>query len=294
MVQNELERLVSEEPRDELQQSDATSLIEGAKRDGLLIAAGPEREAPLLFLHRTSQEYLAAKALARQANRTGWASVAGRIDRWSWHPRWEPVILLLAGQLDDPAPLLELLADEQRDDLFRHRLATAALSLPELSADRSAHCLGLVDQIVDATFDSWWRRWKTGARATVEHLSRALSGLIGIGQMPVDRRLLQTLRDDDFRVWLAGGKAVGALRVATHDVLQSMLDRLDDICHDRPILGWSLENFEFTRAIGQLATTSGWHRPDRGPLRSPLERRPASSACGSAGTGGIGRGGCES
>jgi hypothetical protein len=155
MVQNELERLVSEEPRDEPQQIDATSLIEGAKRDGLLIATGPDDADPLLFLHRTFQEYLAAKALASQANCAGWASVAGRIDRWSWHPRWEPVIWLLAGQLDDPAPLLELLANESTDDVFRHRLALAALCLGEISNDKRTQHPKIVARVGSEAFALW-------------------------------------------------------------------------------------------------------------------------------------------
>ncbi len=42
------------------------------------------------------------------------------------------MIILLAGNVDDPVPLLEVLADDAKDDLFRHRLALAALCLPEI------------------------------------------------------------------------------------------------------------------------------------------------------------------
>jgi hypothetical protein len=41
---------------------------------------------------------------------------------------------LLPGLLDDPVPLLELLADESKDDQFHHRLALAARCLPEIQA----------------------------------------------------------------------------------------------------------------------------------------------------------------
>jgi predicted NACHT family NTPase len=43
----------------------ARQFIETVKADGVLITAGEHRDAPLLFLHRTFHEYLAASALAK-------------------------------------------------------------------------------------------------------------------------------------------------------------------------------------------------------------------------------------
>lgn len=57
------------------------------------------------------------------------------VDRKAWDPRWQEVIALLAGQLGDPEPLIQLLEHEKKDDLFRHRLALAASCLPELKPE---------------------------------------------------------------------------------------------------------------------------------------------------------------
>jgi hypothetical protein len=107
-----------------------------------LLQGGPERG--YYFLHLTIQEYLAAAALARMINdtKTTWdteveiqartVTVRELIDKKAWDPRWQEVITLLAGQLADPVPLLEMLSDAKKDDMFRHRLALAALCLPEL------------------------------------------------------------------------------------------------------------------------------------------------------------------
>jgi len=38
----------------------------------------------------------------------------------------------LVGKLNDPASLLELLSNDATDVIFRHRLALAALCLPEI------------------------------------------------------------------------------------------------------------------------------------------------------------------
>jgi hypothetical protein len=116
-----------------------------SERDGLLVEAGAGEAAPYLFLHLTIQEYLTARYLAARLNDRGWAKAAAvidgkevpvreLIDRKAWLPAWQEVVALLAGSLDDPVPLLELLADEAKDDLFRHRLALAARCLPEIEA----------------------------------------------------------------------------------------------------------------------------------------------------------------
>ncbi|MCA9047494.1 MAG: hypothetical protein KDA89_02120, partial [Planctomycetaceae bacterium] len=102
-----------------------------------------------MFLHLTFQEYLTAVYLARIINRDGWGSarvlipdkrqhrvvpVSELLNHWSWLPEWQEIIPLLAGELVDPVPLLELLTDEKMDDIFRHRLALAAKCLAEIPA----------------------------------------------------------------------------------------------------------------------------------------------------------------
>jgi hypothetical protein len=118
---------------------------EWSEEDGLLIEAGAGDDAPYLFLHLTFQEFLTARYLAARINPAGWEKAAlpaeGQekglpvkefLDRKAWLPAWQEVIVLLAGNLNDAAPLLEMLADEGKDDLLRHRLALAALCLPEI------------------------------------------------------------------------------------------------------------------------------------------------------------------
>jgi hypothetical protein len=125
------------------------------------------------------------------------------VNRNAWLPEWHEVLILLAGTLKEPAPLLELLADElcsdkQQDDVFRHRLALAASGLPELSTANRQVYAARVDQITTAAFGTWWKHCGHGTDATVSHLARALPALgqvngrvprelhhyIGKGQMP--------------------------------------------------------------------------------------------------------------
>ena len=46
---------------------DAAELVRTLLRDGILIRAGADQDAPLMFLHRTFHEYLAARHLSGQA-----------------------------------------------------------------------------------------------------------------------------------------------------------------------------------------------------------------------------------
>lgn len=103
------------------------------------------------YSHLTFQEFLIAGAIVRRIQEHGWEpELLDRIDRYCWMPQWEEPIIFLAGLLKlrweratnetdkrhlekGLCDLLDLLSDERRDDLFRHRLALAALCLPEIA-----------------------------------------------------------------------------------------------------------------------------------------------------------------
>jgi hypothetical protein len=81
---------------------------------GILVDAGlnENNETQFSFLHRTFLEYLTACDLAKQTENEGWPAIAALVDQNAWLPEWQEVIVLLAGKLADPRPLLELLTDE--------------------------------------------------------------------------------------------------------------------------------------------------------------------------------------
>lgn len=130
----------------------ADVLLRDLTQNSGLLRGSPERG--YFFLHPTFQEFLAAGALAGIIRARGWEAeieIGGRkwrveelIDKKAWDPRWQEVIVLLAGQLSSSPPplhtLLSLLSDASKDDLFRHRLAVVVLCLPEIPhASRLTH-----------------------------------------------------------------------------------------------------------------------------------------------------------
>jgi HEAT repeat protein len=149
-----------------------------------------DAEQGFFFLHLTLHEFLAAAALASHVNSQGWnapLTVAGRhvsivqlIDKKSWDPRWQEVLVLVSGQVTDPLPLLTLLT-EKKDDLFRHRLALAVESLAEVRMDARGALAPVIDQVTEDTVSTWLRYETRGVSAVVSHLTRALSALGSLG-----------------------------------------------------------------------------------------------------------------
>ncbi|MEN8131925.1 MAG: HEAT repeat domain-containing protein, partial [Pseudomonadota bacterium] len=215
-------------------------------REDLIQNSGLLRGTPehgFFFLYLTLQEFLAAGALARLVNERGMQeelTVAGItrtiyewVDRKAWDPRWQEVIVLLTGQLKDPAPLLELLADEKKDDYFRHRLALAALCLPELSEGYRQTHAEIIDHITDVAFFCWWEHEMNDTEAAVPHLARACPALAQVNgrieDKPLQNWLVQRLGTPD-KEGETAIKAIGHLvrSAATKEFVTALAECLCD------------------------------------------------------------------
>jgi HEAT repeat protein len=165
---------------------------------GILVEAGLDArsESQLSFLHRSFVEYLVARALVRRASDEGWGAIAGLVDKKAWHPAWYEVILFLAGQLDDAAPLLDQLVDAP-NDAFHVMLLLAG------------HCVREVSDRVDS--------------ASVSTVARRLAELLG-SQSLVDVELAASA--------LARMKIPEALEallstsIATNEAFSAIIDAL--------------------------------------------------------------------
>lgn len=120
-------------------QVEATKLLSSLVDLGFLESSGTHDGAEYFqFRHATFREFLAACHVASQINRDGWQ--AAEVDTWqtssgwtkakaghlldtrAFEPAWEPLLVFTAALMKEPLPLIEILADRTKDDLFRHRL----------------------------------------------------------------------------------------------------------------------------------------------------------------------------
>lgn len=229
----------------------ATLLRKELVQCGILVSAGLNRDEELTFgfLHRTFFEYLTAHALSRKANAEGWHIIAPLVAKNSRNPAWHEVILLLAGKLADPWPLLELLIREQ-DDAFRHRLALAAACLAEIpfAQSRSSTAVAAtVDQITTTVALLWWEYIQKDTLAVGPHLMRAMLSLGPVnGQVngvPLLEWLCQQLceADEGARARAAFVWREAAPIVASHpNIIRLLLEGLADVANrDRRL--WAAE-----------------------------------------------------
>jgi HEAT repeat protein len=203
-----------------------------------LLEAGLDRrgQACFSFLHRSFLEYLTARALASRVAEEGWTSIADLVDRKAWHPAWQEVVLFLAGELEDPAPLLELLADESRDDYFRHRLALAARCLGELENPAFAPA-SLIDRITKGALFTGLEHARVGTLDVVSHLNHAFPCLAqangrveGLGLLDLACHWLESDAHLPEAVWVLEATGPWAARHArATSLLVSLMSNHDDL-----------------------------------------------------------------
>ena len=158
------------------------------------------------------------------------------LDRKAWDPRWQEIFPFLVGQLHDPAPLLTLLANEKKADLFHCRLALAALCLPEAQAALQSNQAALVNQITKAVLSQWLHHEYNDTHPTVSHLTRALPALSHvdghIDRTPLLNWLCTGARDPSGEVRAGMIKALGQTEEAQGwhaEVCATLVAALQDV-----------------------------------------------------------------
>jgi HEAT repeat protein/energy-coupling factor transporter ATP-binding protein EcfA2 len=223
-------------------------LLTDFMRNSGIIQKSPRSE--YFFLHLTFHEYFAALALAQKINgKDGWDSlipvgdgkpvtVCHLVDHKAWDSAWEEVVKLLAGQLNDPAPLLEMLSDEKPtetnpngDDMFRHRLALAAKCLPEIPQEirKKPNIVTLVDQITTQAFGLWWKHRIEHTEVGIEAITIALPALAQangcyLNSKPMLTWLAAALKDETGNVQSRAVAALGEMgaAAATPDIYAAL------------------------------------------------------------------------
>jgi HEAT repeat protein len=213
----------------ELQIAAAQSYVEQLKVEGLIIPTSEDRQR-WQFLHRTFHEYLTARAVGLRANEAGWDGVRAWVDAHAYDARWHEPIVLLAGELDDPVPLLRHLADPDKDDLFRPRLGLAARCVAEVTgAHRSRPAVeSIVDDITTAGLDFYVDLSLRDIEPAAPFVADALPALAIAnahwGDAPMPARLARELVSADARtLTVVRDIAVRAPAAATPPLFEALL-----------------------------------------------------------------------
>jgi HEAT repeat protein len=188
---------------------------------GIFTLAGPSgRDTPLMYTHRTFGEYLAGHALGCRLNNLG-APEWKLLDRKTWDPNWQEVLVFATGHLDSgPAgKLLGVLEDRSSDDVFRHRLALASFCLRELRPKFYSQLGSLIDAITSAVFDLWSEEHRAHRGSLTPHLGEALPTLASIDAV-ADRGFLRKVMTSD--VWEDALEEMGTA-AATQQVFSQLI-----------------------------------------------------------------------
>lgn len=200
------------------------------------------------------------------------------IDHEAWDPAWEETIIFFVGLLGDPVPALELLAAEQRDDYFRHKLALAARCLGEvppqwLASDSNAQ---VRDGLTKSIFSIVWDYEVGGGSEVVAHLRQNLPSLL------IDE-LLACLVGHDEEVRGRTRKSIALDLISTlgepaaghPGVIPALLGLLQEN-EDRTFRA-PLRQFVRNRALHALSTLGerAARHPDVVPALLPLVEQPA-------------------
>jgi len=192
------------------------------------------RQPAYVFPHRSILEFLAGAELAEKLKGDSARRWWDFVDRMAWDPGWEGVLLFAAGQLGERANDLARRLLDGEDDIFRHRLALAAMCLAE--APLHVRLEELVDRI---TAEVWHFQssevrdpaWVL-ARETLDKLHHAGSAWVAAGKLNgkvTEAKLLELLvqqvkQGEERAIWLAGRLGIAATQ--SPDLVASLLQML--------------------------------------------------------------------
>jgi HEAT repeat protein len=186
-----------------------------------------DRQPAYVFPHRSILEFLAGAELAEKlkGDRDGkWWDL---VDRMGWDPGWEGVLLFTAGQLGERVNDLARRLLDGEDDVFRHRLALAAMCLAE-APQNIRH-----DDVVNRVAAEAWKVCSSEAKTNLDypdHLRRTwlaaatLNGRIG-GKTLLEHTIKEIRKGRTEAIRLAG--RLGPMATRHPDLLDTLLEAVN-------------------------------------------------------------------
>lgn len=150
---DKINKYLGQTDKKEFSQKTATDLItELTEEDGIIQTLSAEGNQ-YLFLHRTFQEYFTASYLKEEIEKNEKHGLA-LIQAHFWEYDWHETIILVAGLLKNPIPLLTKLRRE-KDDIFQTMLLLSGLCLTEVKLQTKYD--PLIQNIVKNIVDFWFK-----------------------------------------------------------------------------------------------------------------------------------------
>ena len=219
-LSGKIDQYLNNTDKREFKQKTATNLIkELTEEDGIIHTLSAEGNQ-YLFLHRTFQEYFTASYLKEKIEKNEKEGL-NLIKAHFWEYDWHETIILVAGLLNHPRPLLEKLRRE-KDDIFKTILLLSGSCLTECF-DRVINETkydALVQGIIDDIF-KFWRKY-----FNVEFISSVLISLGKIGSEAVVKALVETLSEVLFFFISNAASALG--EIGSETAVNLLIEALSD------------------------------------------------------------------
>ncbi|BAY83119.1 HEAT domain protein repeat-containing protein [Calothrix parasitica NIES-267] len=193
-----------------------TELIsELCEEDGIIQKLTREGEQ-YLFLHRTFQEYFTAAYLNREIEKNQRDGIA-LARKLFWEYDFHETLILLAGLMENPFPLIKAIANE-KDDIFKTQLLLAGKCIAECESYGEEN-QKFVEKIVDRIY-KFWRRYRNTSfvESVVVILGKSNSRMVD--------KLILYLNDSSISVRENAAEALG--RIGNPIAVEPLITALSD------------------------------------------------------------------
>ena len=244
-VRTSLNKYLSQGNKADFQQvSVADVLDELTEADGIIQKLSRDGDY-YLFLHRTFQEYLTAAYLQKKIAKNQRQGIQLVIDH-IWEYDWHETIVLVAGLMAKPMPLIKAILAE-KDDIFKTLLLLAGLCLAECDAQQDPLAAKIIEEI-----GKFWLSYpeinfitvvlvalgKNNYLSATKTLTTALQdpnygirffaadALENLGNEKVIQPLISALQDSDYHVRIIAALALG--KIGNEQAIQFLISALQD------------------------------------------------------------------